>query len=129
LKEDITEEDDDTWWEEGVIRVFQPYYDIDKDDIDQVIEGKVNKEGEPLGKCCVRLKNGDELTGVFQKGLVLSGMASISGGNIEKHGLLSIRGYHKDGVLHGQGRACIAPNALWPHIKCAINLEGVFNDG
>ena len=56
-------------------------------------------------------------------------MATIEGKNMDKHGLSSIRGFHKSGILHGQGRAVIAPNALWSHIKCEIILEGIFNNG
>lgn len=56
-------------------------------------------------------------------------MASLEGTNMEKYGLLSVRGFHKNGVLHGQGRAVIAPHAIWSHIKCDIILEGIFNDG
>ena len=75
------------------------------------------------------LKNGDEIDGTFHKERILQGMASVSGSNMEKHGLLSIKGFHKQGILHGQGRAVIAAFALWSHIKCAITLEGIFNDG
>ena len=40
----------DTWWEEGVVRVFQPYYDIEQDDIDEVSQGRTDKDtGDPIG--------------------------------------------------------------------------------
>ena len=81
------------------------------------------------GYCQILLKNGDLLDGKFLKDRLLQGMATIEGKNMDKHGLSSIRGFHKSGILHGQGRAVIAPNALWSHIKCEVILEGIFNDG
>jgi len=129
MAEEINEEDDDTWWDSGVVRVFQPYYDIQSDDVQEVIQGKTDKNGDPIGYCQILLKNGDLLDGKFLKDRLLQGMATIEGKNMDKHGLSSIRGFHKSGILHGQGRAVIAPNALWSHIKCEVILEGIFNDG
>ncbi len=122
-----TEEEDETWWEEGVVRVFQPYYDISKEEVASV-EGRV-RHGEPVGRCTLRLSNGDELRGCFKPGYVVNGMAVISGTNLEQHGLLNVKGFHIDGVLHGEGRAVILPGKLWSHIKCEVHLEGIFNDG
>ncbi len=129
LRPEVTEdEEDDTWWQEGLTRVFLPYYDIDKEDIDKVIEGRLNCHGEPVGRCTVLLVNGDELTGTFRAQRTLAGMASATGSNMEKHGLLFVRGFHRNGVLHGQGSATLAPNALWRDIGREVWLDGIFND-
>ena len=70
---------------------------------------------------------------------------------MEKHGVASIRGYYKDGVLMGDGRAILSgskplitssdstANKLintvpflpypYPYFKGQIALEGIFNDG
>ena len=55
------ETEDDTSWESDLVRVFLPYYDLNKDDIDQVIHGRIGASGEPLGKCTVKLTTGDEV--------------------------------------------------------------------
>ena len=49
MAEEINEEDDDTWWDSGIVRVFQPYYDIQSDDVQEVIQGKTDKNGDPIG--------------------------------------------------------------------------------
>ena len=52
------DEEDDTWFERGLVRVFDPYYDIDSGDISSV-EGRVDpKSGLPVGKCTVVLQGG-----------------------------------------------------------------------
>ena len=52
------EEEDDTWFEGGLVRVFDPYYDLDSGDISSV-EGRVDpKSGMPVGKCTVVLQVG-----------------------------------------------------------------------
>ena len=56
------------------------------------------------------------------------GNATAMGSNMEAHGLLSVSGFHRDGVLHGQGRALLRPRSLWPSIDRQISLEGIFND-
>ena len=71
---------------------------------------------------------------------------------MEKHGLSSIRGYYRDGILMGEGRAILSggkpmvadrigstvdlsvnsPPSLpypYPYFKGQIALEGIFNDG
>ena len=74
---------------------------------------------------------------------------------MEKHGVESIRGYYKDGILMGEGRAVLSggmplfpshsspidsrENKIitttpflpypYPHFKGQISLEGIFNDG
>ena len=42
---------------------------------------------------------------------------------------LCYRGFHKNGILHGKGRAVIAPFVAFTHINCQIIVEGIFNDG
>ena len=50
------DEEDDTWFEGGLVRVFDPYYDLDSGDISSV-EGRVDpKSGLPVGKCTVVLQ-------------------------------------------------------------------------
>ena len=51
MSAEIDEEDDETWWESGLVRVFQPYYDIQHDEIQEVSQGKINKDGDPTGTC------------------------------------------------------------------------------
>ena len=52
------DEEDDTWFESGLVRVFDPYYDLDSGDISSV-EGRVDpKSGLPVGKCTVVLQGG-----------------------------------------------------------------------
>ena len=110
-------------------RVFLPYYDLEKDDIETVVHGRTGANGEPLGRCTVRLTNGDELSGSFRPNLCLSGMAGASGSNMEKHGLLSVRGFHCQGLLHGPGgKAVLGPQALWSTAKMPVTLEGIFNE-
>ena len=122
--------EEDLWWEEGLVRVFLPYYDLEPDEIEEVIEGRQNsKTGDPLGRCTVRLVNGDEVCGTFRAERTLCGMGSACGPNMEKYGLISVRGFHCQGILHGQGMALVAPRALWSHIDCTVQLEGIFNDG
>ena len=123
-----TEEDDDIWWDKNVVRVFLPYYDIERKDI-QEVDGRVNpKNGDPMGRCTVRLTNGDEITGSFRPERTLSGMVMATGSNMEAHGLVSISGFHRDGVLHGQGKALLGARSLWPSIDRQVTLEGIFND-
>ena len=43
--------------------------------------------------------------------------------------LIFYRGFHKKGILHGKGRAVIAPFVAFTHINCQIIVEGIFNDG
>ena len=50
MANEISDEDDDVWWETGLVRVFQPYYDLDQDDIKEVARGSTNKDGDPIGK-------------------------------------------------------------------------------
>ena len=128
LRPEVNDDEDATWWEEDLVRVFLPYYDIEAKDIKEV-EGRVNpKNGDPMGRCTVRLTNGDEITGSFRPEKTLSGNASAMGSNMEAHGLISVSGFHRDGVLHGQGRALLRPRSLWPSIDRQISLEGIFND-
>ena len=110
------------------MRVFLPYYDIERKDI-QEVDGRVNpKNGDPMGRCTVRLTNGDEITGSFRPERTLSGMVMATGSNMEAHGLVSISGFHRDGVLHGQGKALLGARSLWPSIDRQVTLEGIFND-
>ena len=129
LRTEISEEEDDLWWEEGLVRVFSPYYDISAEEVLEVTDGRTNAKGDPIGRCSITLSNGDELCGAFRAERTLHGVASLSGSNMEKYGLLNVRGFHRQGVLHGQGSALLAPKALWSHIDCPIHLEGIFNDG
>ena len=125
---DCETEEDDTSWESDLVRVFLPYYDLGKDDIDQVVNGRVAASGEPLGKCTVRLTNGDEVTGSFRPNFCLSGIAGAAGSNMERHGLLSVRGFHCQGLLHGRGRAVLTSKAIWSSVNLPVTLEGIFNE-
>jgi hypothetical protein len=118
-------EDDNTWWEEGLTRVFDPYYDISPEDI-ECIEGKKGADGKPIGQCNVTLKNGDNVFGLFKKG-IRQGRGAIEGSNCSKHGLVGLRGFYKDGVLTGEGRAILVPGA-WSGVT-RLTLEGVFCNG
>ena len=119
--------EDDIWFQPGVVRVFDPYYDISPEDIKEV-EGKTNaRTGEPMGKCTIKMKNGDEVYGHFREGL-RQGRGSIDGPNLQDHGLLLVKGFYKDSVLLGEGRAILAPGSIWGY-KEKIVLEGVFNEG
>lgn len=123
------DEEDDIWFEQGLVRVFDPYYDIDADDIEEIEDGTANPQtGMPVGVCTVRLKNGDELQGTFRKGL-RQGRGSIEGENLLKHGLICVKGMYKDGVLMGLGKAMLVQSSLWNGVKSRVTLEGVFNDG
>ena len=122
------EAEDDTSWESDLVRVFLPYYDLNKDDIDQILDGRVNAGGEPLGKCTVKLTNGDEVTGSFRPNFCLSGVAGAVGSNMERHGLLSVRGFHCQGLLHGRGRAVLTAKAIWSSVNLPVTLEGIFNE-
>ena len=102
-------EDDDTWWDEGIVRVFDPYYDVSNDEID-TIEGKKSVNGRPVGQCNVILKNGDAVFGMYRQG-VRQGRGAIEGANCFKHGIVGIRGFYRDGVLNGEGRAILTPGA------------------
>ena len=102
-------EDDDTWWEPGLVRVFDPYFDIAVKNIES-IEGKVGADGRPVGQCNVVLKNGDSAIGLFRKGQ-RQGRGAIEGANCYQHGIVGIKGFYKDGVLSGEGRAILAPGA------------------
>ena len=121
------EEDDETWWDPDVVRVFDPYYDLSPDDIELVVDGKSNQNGVPLGACTLKLHNGDEVYGTFRKGL-RQGRGSISGANMNKYGLYCVRGSYKDGVLSGEGRAILCPSNIHPN-RGQVTLEGIFNDG
>ena len=50
MANEMHDEEDDVWWETGLVRVFQPYYDLDQDDIKEVTRGSTNKDGDPIGK-------------------------------------------------------------------------------
>ena len=47
---------------------------------------------------------------------------------MEKHGLLSVRGFYCQGLLHGPGKAVLVPKALWSTVDIPLTLEGVFNE-
>ena len=111
-------------------RIFDPYYDITKDEVDRVTEGKIDpKTGQPTGKATLKLKNGDELMGTFKPGYVRQGRGSVEGETLLKHGILCIRGFYKDSVLTGEGRANVDGGGMWPSVKQRLLFEGVFNDG
>ena len=121
------DDDDETWFETGLVRVFDPYYDIGPEEVLEV-EGKTDpKTGEPVGRCTLKLRNGDEVFGTFRNGL-RHGRGSIEGDNLLQHGIHHLRGFYRDSILIGEGRAVLPPNSLWslPH---SMNLEGIFNDG
>ena len=82
--------------------------------------------------------------------ILRQGRGSIFGSNMEKHGVSSIRGYYRDGVLMGEGRVVLSggkplfdrtgsqeetlcnPPYLpypYPYFKGNVSLEGIFNDG
>ena len=129
LKEVDTEtEDDETDWNSELVRVFLPYYDLEPEDIEQVIHGRKGANGEPLGRCTVKLTNGDEISGSFRPQLCLAGMVGAGGPHMEKHGLLSVRGFYCQGLLHGPGKAVLVPKALWSTVDIPLTLEGVFNE-
>ena len=127
-KDDINEEDD-TWFEQGVVRVFDPYYDVNADDIAEIPDGRTDpKTSLPSGHCVVNLKNGDALTSYFDREGLRQGRGSIDGSNMLKYGLICVQGSYKDGILMGFGRAILAEGSMWSQNK-KIKLEGVFNDG
>ena len=69
MKEEISYEEDETWWDQNLVRIFDPYYDIASEDIETVIDGKTNSAGDPVGQCTLKLSNGDEVYGNFRKGV------------------------------------------------------------
>ena len=81
-----------------------------------------------MGRCTLKLQNGDEITGSFRPERTLSGNATAQGPNMEAHGLSVVSGFHQDGILHGKGRALLRARSLWPSIDRQISLEGIFND-
>ena len=64
--------------------------------------------------------------GSFRQG-IRQGRGAIEGSNCFKYGLVGLRGYYKDGILTGEGRAILAPGA-WTGIG-RLTLEGVFSNG
>jgi hypothetical protein len=124
-EEEEEAEDDETWWEDGVVRVFDPYFEVALDDI-SVVEGKKNSEGKPIGQCNVILKNGDSVFGIFRQG-IRQGRGALEGSNCFDHGLVGLRGFYKDGVLTGEGRAILVTGA-WVGVN-RLTLEGVFSNG
>jgi len=132
LEED--EEDEDgrdaaSWWQDGLIRVFDPYHDLSSPDlVDSILEGKTNGNGDLVGQCTLRLCNGDEVYGTFRRG-VRQGRGSISGDNMFKYGLVCVRGSYRDGVLVGEGRAILAPSETFGLNRGQVTLEGIFNGG
>ena len=122
------DEEDDTWFEDGLVRIFDPYYDIDAGDIEKLESGKLNVAGFPVGQCTVVLKNGDELLGAFKDGL-RQGRGSLEGDNLLKHGIIFISGIYKDSLLTGRGRAIISARSQWPMITSRMTFEGIFNEG
>ena len=69
ISDEVCYEDDETWWDPSVVRIFDPYYDICTEDIDKVTEGNTNASGTPVGQCTIQLTNGDEVYGNFRKGV------------------------------------------------------------
>ena len=128
LRPEVDLEEEGHNWDKDKVRVFLPYYDLEPDDIKEV-EGRVNpKNNEPMGRCTLKLHNGDEITGSFRPERTLSGNATAQGPNMEAHGLSVVSGFHQDGILHGKGRALLRARSLWPSIDRQISLEGIFND-
>ena len=128
LRPEVDLEEEGHNWDKDKVRVFLPYYDLEPEDIKEV-EGRVNpKNGEPMGRCTLKLHNGDEITGSFRPERTLSGNATAQGPNMEAHGLSVVSGFHQDGILHGKGRALLRARSLWPSIDRQISLEGIFND-
>lgn len=125
-RDDIDDTEDDIWFEEGIYRVFDPYYDISSDDIES-IDGKQDQTGMPKGNCTVKLKNGDELLATFRSGF-RQGRGSVEGENLQKHGLICLKGTYKESVLMGPGQAILEEHTLGD-LPCRITLEGNFNDG
>ena len=62
-------EEDETWWDPNVVRIFDPYYDISQEDIESITEGRKNAAGDPVGQCVLQLSTGDEVYGNFRKGV------------------------------------------------------------
>ena len=56
-------------WDANLIRVFDPYYDIASHQIETILEGKTNNNGQPVGPCTIQLQNGDEVYGNFRRGV------------------------------------------------------------
>ena len=50
------EGEDDTWFEGGLARVFDPYYDLEAADVRSVDGRTDNRSGLPVGKCTVVLQ-------------------------------------------------------------------------
>ena len=69
ISDEISYEEDETWWDPNVVRVFDPYYDISPEDIESITEGKKNAAGDPVGQCLIQLSTGDEVYGTFRKGV------------------------------------------------------------
>ncbi|TRY63349.1 hypothetical protein TCAL_10816 [Tigriopus californicus] len=125
-RDDIDEMEDDIWFQDGLFRVFDPYYDISSDDIESV-DGKTDQQGMPKGNCMVKLTNGDELLATFRNGF-RQGRGSVEGTNLLKHGLIWLRGSYKDSVLMGAGVAVLEEHTLG-NLPYRLTLEGNFNDG
>jgi len=76
-------------FEKDVLRIFDPYVDIRDHQIEEV-EGRTNTKGCPIGKCNVKLKNGDSIFGSFKFG-IRQGRGATSGNALiykKKHTIL-----------------------------------------
>ena len=105
LRPEVNDDEDATWWEEDLVRVFLPYYDIEAKDIKEV-EGRVNpKNGDPMGRCTVRLTNGDEITGSFRPEKTLSGNAIVTRISSHQNGRLGLT--MGSNVYNSTGELCI----------------------
>lgn len=111
-------EEEEAVFEEGVCRIFDPYYYLELGDI-QCVEGRRDKKGYPTDKALVTLRNGDELYGTWIKG-TRQGFGTTCGSNIAKYGIHSIQGHYQDGVLHGPGRG---------RLTNGLTFQGRFNNG
>ena len=69
INDEMSYEEDETWWDPNVVRIFDPYYDISQEDIESITEGRKNAAGDPVGQCVLQLSTGDEVYGNFRKGV------------------------------------------------------------
>jgi len=64
-------------YSEEILRIFDPYVDVRDHKIEE-IEGQENSKGHPVGRCNVKLLNGDNVFGMFKAG-IRNGRGAISG--------------------------------------------------
>jgi len=115
---EISYEADGIVQEEGVPRIFDPYYALELDEIER-IEGRVDGDGYPKDKALVTTRSGDDVFGVWRHG-VRCGCGRTLGTSMETFGIRTIQGNYVDGILHGLGKATLTSG---------LSFTGIFNSG